>query len=120
MHLAGIDAPELEQRCTRGGISWRCGMHAARALEEFVGRNRVFCRSANSPPERPWTGRCTMRGLDLGAEMIGSGLAVAFPDRSRTYFLQQVEARTTSRGLWGGPFMRPSAWRRLHGIPGDP
>ena len=43
VRLFGVDAPELDQSCERGGRVWACGQAAREALAEIVGRKRLVC-----------------------------------------------------------------------------
>ncbi|MDH3595759.1 MAG: hypothetical protein OEM93_13015, partial [Rhodospirillales bacterium] len=50
VHLAGIDAPELGQRCLIEEKSWRCGLEAALALRKLAAFGAVSCTSENDAP----------------------------------------------------------------------
>jgi endonuclease YncB( thermonuclease family) len=55
---------------------------------------------------------CTAAGIDLNAEMVRRGAAVAYIDRR--YLAQEQEARAARRGIWAGTFERPEDWRRAN------
>ena len=54
------------------------------------------------------------RGIDLGAELVRQGWAVATGD---TYRVEEAEAEAKRRGLWQGGFVQPADWRRAHERP---
>lgn len=109
IRLKGIDAPEMEQSCTRSGRSYRCGDAARRALIDIVSGENVQCRSSGRDRYRRILARCTVKGADIGARMVEEGWAVSY---GRDYDLQELHARSRAAGLWAGEFERPQDWRR--------
>ena len=67
-------------------------------------------------------------GLDVGAEMVDRGLAVAYRRYSLKYVPNEEQAKAAKRGLWAGTFEMPREYRaRTFGggnaqgvIPNDP
>lgn len=43
IHLHGIDAPELNQACSREGQSWACGREASARLAQLVSGENLSC-----------------------------------------------------------------------------
>lgn len=79
VRLFGIDAPESGQPCeTAQGERWRCGRDAAIALADLIGRAPIQC----DPQDIDRYGRvvavCYQGNLDIGAEMVRAGWAVAY------------------------------------------
>jgi endonuclease YncB( thermonuclease family) len=113
IRLSGIDAPEFTQTCLRAGRSWNCGTEAADALRTMIAGREIVCR----PRDRDRYGRtvavCLAGGLDLGAAMVKSGLAIAYG----AYAADEREARDARRGIWSSTFERPAAWRARHPRP---
>jgi hypothetical protein len=54
---------------------------------------------------------------NLNAEMVRSGLALAFRTYSLGYVEQETEAKLAKRGLWSGQFDPPWVWRASQGQP---
>lgn len=110
IRLAGIDAPELNQTCGEATDPWPCGADAADRLAALVGRD-VSCQ----PQDRDRWGRvvavCRTGDVDLGAEMVRDGLALA----TGRYGTIAADARAAGRGIWAGPFVAPAQWRKLTG-----
>lgn len=112
IRLFGIDAPEGRQTCGREGSSWRCGAAAARKLEELVGTHLIVCTQKDIDSYGRTVAVCTNGTVDLGAEMVVAGLALAYRQYSDDYVGQETEARSARRGVWAGDFTPPWDWRR--------
>ena len=117
VHLAGIDAPELGQRCMIEKKGWRCGLEAALALRKLAAFGAVICTSENEAPVV--TGTCQIDGKDLGEVMVGQGYAVALPGAVPGYQSTQDAARDAKLGLWRGAFIPPGDWRQGARLPGE-
>ena len=111
IRLKGVDAPEMEQRCTRSGRSYACGETARRELIELVSGETVRCRASGRDRYKRVLARCTVNGSDIGAHMVERGWAVSY---GRDYDAEEGRAQRRSAGLWEGDFERPQAWRRQH------
>ncbi|ANY77536.1 hypothetical protein BB934_04260 [Microvirga ossetica] len=111
IRIKGIDAPEMEQRCSRAGRSYACGDTARRALIDLVSGETVRCRAAGRDRYQRILARCTVNGRDIGARMVEDGWAVSY---GRDYDPEETRARSRSVGLWQGAFERPQDWRREH------
>lgn len=113
IRLTGMDAVEYRQDCTRDGQnSWPCGREARSALERLAGRGPLHCQLGAKDRHGRTLGACRTRplpdGIDLGAEMVRQGWAVATGD---SYMVEELEAQAKRRGIWQGPFVRPAEWR---------
>ena len=110
IRLKGIDAPELEQRCQRGGKPYSCGEMARDALLSLVLRNQVRCRSAGRDKYKRVLAKCFVGDVDLGSRMVAFGWALGYGD----YAPQERAAMAQRAGFWAGSFDTPRDWRRLH------
>lgn len=112
VRLYGLDAPELEQSCERGGRRWACGAEAMRALRSIVEGRQLECRGQG---ER-WRGRefvqCFLGATDVGQRLVRDGWAVADRRRSTRYVGDETLARSNRLGIWSGSFVEPDRWRR--------
>lgn len=104
--LIGIDAPELQQRCSRGTVDYPCGLEAAEHLRVLI-EGQLDCRTEGSDRYRRALVRCRSDGIDVNSAMVRSGHAIAYGD----YQLAEAEARAKGVGLWAGQFVRPADWR---------
>jgi len=113
--LWGIDAPEQKQTCQMNGAKWGCHDVAKRRLQLLAGRGEVTCHLVGAPdPFGRRFGVCESGGQDLNAEMVKSGLALAFEEESTDYDGQMAEAIGAGVGLWqvGVNFEEPWIFRR--------
>ena len=113
--LWGVDAPERPQKCQLNGSYWGCYDAAKRQLQLLAGRGEVVCSLRGEPdPFGRRYGVCSSGGEDLNAEMVTSGLALAFDEQADDYMLHMVEAITEGVGLWqaGVIFEEPWNFRR--------
>lgn len=110
IRLEGIDAPELDQHCTRRGSAYPCGQEAKAALQHLIGDAEVTCRGGQRDRYDRLLARCTARDIDINHAMVEAGWAVAYG----AYGEAQSRARRAGRGLWAGEFEQPQDWRRAH------
>jgi endonuclease YncB( thermonuclease family) len=112
IRLIGVDAPEGRQSCERGGVTWACGADAAAALRDMLRGRRVGCAQNGRDQYNRVLAHCWAEGQDIGAWMVGEGLAVAYTRYSTRYVAQERAARRERHGLWAGSFENPEEWRR--------
>jgi endonuclease YncB( thermonuclease family) len=105
--LWGIDAPELRQKCPDG---FPAGLMATAKLFEMI-RRPVVCEDRGKDRYARTIGLCRGDGLDLSAEMVRQGWALAFVRYSRDYVDQEREAREAKRGLHEHDCIPPWEWR---------
>lgn len=130
VRLAGLDAPEWDQRCMdESGKSFLCGRVAAERVVGLLAGQATGCASSrahgfclvSSVPvrcevvelDRRWgrpVGRCRVGGVDIGRELVRLGLARAA--YGREYLLLEWRARAQRLGLWNGRFDDPAGVRR--------
>nr|WP_281432996.1 thermonuclease family protein [Microvirga terrestris] len=111
IRLKGIDAPEMEQRCSKDGRSYACGVSARRALIDLVSGETVRCRAIGRDRYQRILARCTVHGIDIGTQMVENGWALSY---GRDYDTEEARAHERGLGLWEGEFERPQDWRREH------
>lgn len=121
IRLTGIDAAEYRQDCGRGDASrWPCGREARTMLEKLAGRGPLQCEVAAKDRYGRTLAACRTRplpdGIDLGAEMVRLGGAIATSD---AYMVEEAEAQAQRSGIWQGDFVRPADWRATHERPTD-
>jgi endonuclease YncB( thermonuclease family) len=112
IRLLGLDAPELQQTCTdASGADWGCGRKARSFVVGLVANRAVTCTSPRRDAYGRALAKCSAGQGDLGAQIIGAGWAVADFD----YGAEALRAQSGKLGIWSGPFVQPSEWRRTHG-----
>lgn len=110
LRLDAVDAPET---CQPGGTTARDAMIAL-AL-----RKPVLVQSLGHDSYGRDIGRLSVDGVDLGAEMVRSGMAWAYRFRTGRgpYAALQRQAQNENRGLFAGREepMSPALFRKFHG-----
>lgn len=110
IRLRGIDAPEYTQSCKRDGADYPCGKLSRQALAKLIGGRAVSCSGWQRDRYDRLLGDCKVGDLDLNAEQVKAGWAVAYGD----YELEEAAARVKRAGIWAGSFEEPRDWRRTH------
>jgi endonuclease YncB( thermonuclease family) len=111
IRLFGIDAPEYNQTCTRGGAQWGCGAEAADRLSRLVTGQQVFCMALGQDDYERTLARCTVGSVDVNRTMVETGFAVAFRKYSTDYVAAEDRAKAAKLGLWSGTFEMPHQYR---------
>jgi len=116
IRFSGIDAPEKNYRgqtqfCRGPKGVWACGKKASSKLKQLINGQEVQCTNEGTDKYGRTLSICYANGLDLQAEMVRSGMAVAYLRYSNRYENEMVEAMTAQVGIWGGPFVEPEQWR---------
>jgi endonuclease YncB( thermonuclease family) len=112
IRLYGIDAPEYRQNCfDKSRIEYACGKQAATTLRALVKGQQVTCSSIDTDRYGRAVSVCKINTLDLNAEMVKQGWAVAYSKHSLNYVGLEAEARRAKRGIWAGTFEEPEHYR---------
>lgn len=111
VRLFGIDAPEHDQTCDRGGQVWACGQAATEALAEVVGRARLSCEVQDRDRYGRAVAICAAGGTDLAEALVERGAAMAYRRYSLRYVAAETRARAGRVGIWGGQMVVPEVYR---------
>ena len=76
IRLLGIDAPERDQICERGGEAWPCGEAATSQLEALLNGGQIRCEQMGRDRYHRVLARCKIGASDLSEELVGGGLAI--------------------------------------------
>ena len=118
IRFTGSDAPESyffgkTQTCLNGdGREWECGNAATQKLKELINNQTVRCTDEGQDRYGRTLGSCYVGDMDLQAEMVKSGMAVAYLRYSDRYEKEQNYAKKVKAGMWAGEFKQPEVWRR--------
>jgi endonuclease YncB( thermonuclease family) len=119
VRLAGIEAPEQDQRCGTGNRRWRCGAAAAEALSRLVNGRIVSCALSGTDGKGRPLASCTAGKLEINAELVRRGHVFAEGGLFARYASLESEARAAKVGLWAaGEVERPSDYRARQKRPG--
>ncbi|MFL6720459.1 MAG: thermonuclease family protein [Sphingomonas sp.] len=113
VRLFGIDAPELDQTCSRNGQNWACGEAAADQLMQLVTGKQVMCTLMGVDEYQRILGRCSVGAVEINKTMVAVGYAVAYRHYSSDYVSSEESAKANRLGLWGGTFQLPSEYRQV-------
>jgi endonuclease YncB( thermonuclease family) len=114
IRLHAVDAPEGRQTCTRESVLWLCGEVAAQQLRELVGRNMIVCTEQDQDNYGRSVAVCRNGSVDLGAEMVRAGLALAYREFGDDYVDEEAEARG-ERWFCSEAEARNAGWRAPRG-----
>jgi len=114
IRLFGIDAPEADQTCQRGGEVWRCGEDAGRMLASLVDGKPIECTQRDRDDYGRMVAVCRVAKTDLAMAMVNAGLAVVPPQFTADYVDGEAAAKARGVGLWGSNFAMPSTYRAAH------
>lgn len=110
LRIEGIDAPET---CQPGGEQ------ARDAMIRLALRKSVLVLDHGQDTYGRQIGRLSIDGVDLGAEMVRSGMAWAYKFRTGRgpYASLQRQAQQQKTGVFGAPetAMSPPIFRKFHG-----
>jgi endonuclease YncB( thermonuclease family) len=109
--LFGVDAPEIQQSCSRGQEDWACGTDAGRQLATLIAGRTVRCETRDTDAYGRIVAVCRAGSMDLAQAMVQTGFALAFRRYSLDYVADEAVARSAGRGLWSSTFTVPSEWR---------
>lgn len=110
MSLWGIEGPLKIQSCFLDNANWDCGRVAHRELEIVLDQGPATCTRMEDNSFRARTilfVRCLVNGVDVSAEMVRRGMAMAYPDQSTDYVAIQAEAEAAKAGLWKAQVFEP-------------
>ena len=111
VRLFGIDAPEFDQQCKRGGQIWACGSAAADKLAAMVTGKDVRCEAVGTDQHERTLARCSVGTTDINRVMVDSGFATAYRHYSADYVSAEESAKVNKRGIWAGSFELPGDYR---------
>ena len=117
VELYGIDAPEPEQRCERGGRPWPCGLEATYAMAALIETHWLTCRRRGTDGAGHMLADCRVggpKGISINQEIVRRGWALAVRPPSENYVAAERVAKAAKVGLWSGTFVTPWEWRRTH------
>ena len=113
--LHAIDAPELHQTCSSAsGADCPCGRDAQKALRALVSGHDLSCRILETDHYGRAIANCLQADLDINAEMVRLGWAIAYRQHGLDYIAAETAAKKARRGIRQGPFETPEDWRAEH------
>ncbi len=112
VRLFGIDAPEGDQPCTDAqGTELACGTFVTTQVRDAYRGKQADCRQTDIDRYGRSVARCVVGGVDVGQNLVASGLAFAFAQYSRDYIAVEKAAIRAGRGIHAYQMIRPSEFR---------
>jgi endonuclease YncB( thermonuclease family) len=97
IQLAGIAAPEFEERCGEGAAAWPCGRMARAALQRFIRGRAIECEIPPGADKLPDPATCAVGGENVSEWLVARGWA----KRSGAPFEDaENKAREAKLGVW--------------------
>jgi endonuclease YncB( thermonuclease family) len=114
IRLKGIDAPETKQTCLdkKDGQIWPCGKVATEMLIALVAKQEIQCTDEGKDRYRRQLSYCYSGGINLNAEMVRQGYAIAYTYYDISFIAEEAYAKSHKNGIWTSDFVSPSDWRR--------
>src|SRR3954471_10871881 len=75
IRLSGIDAPEYNQTCEKGGATYPCGRAAREALVRLAGGGAIDCAGWERDRYDRLLAVCRSGGIDLNRRLVEDGWA---------------------------------------------
>ena len=116
IRLSGIDAPELNQLCSKVFLSfsfisfnkkYSCGK-----LKRLLKNKIILCKVENIDRYKRKLATCYKNKLNINSWLVRNGYALAYIKYSKKYILQEKEAKRDQLGIWQGTFENPWDWRK--------
>ncbi len=110
--LAGVEAPEREQRCQRpGNKRWRCAEAATDALARLTRRRPITCQAKGTDELGRLKAVCYDGTTDIAAALVNGGHVFADSGFMASYAKQEAVAKAAKLGVWSGESERPGDFR---------
>jgi endonuclease YncB( thermonuclease family) len=114
VRLHGIDAPEYNQSCSSPAGEYGCGREALDALRDLLRGRIISCTAIEIDRYGRAVSICRDGTLEINAEMVRLGWAVAYLRHSAAYLRSENQAKAARRGIWQGKFELPENYRQRH------
>ena len=121
IRLSGIDAPELNQLCSKVFLSlsfisfnkkYYCGKISTEKLKRLLKNEIILCKVENIDRYKRKLATCYKNKLNINSWLVRNGYALAYIKYSKKYVLQEKEAKRDQLGIWQGTFENPWDWRK--------
>ena len=112
IRLYGIDAPEIEQICSKNNEKWKCGKSARLKLIEKINQNKVSCEVLDVDKYKRKIAECFINKVSINAYMVLEGWALAYRYYSIKYVREETLAKKNLKGIWNSEFKVPWEYRK--------
>ena len=112
IRLYGIDAPEINQRCTIKKKKWKCGIESYLALKSIILNNKIQCEIIDVDQYKRLIGKCFVNKVYINQYMVINGWAIAYRYYSLDFINDEEIAKNNKAGIWKGKFQEPYLFRK--------
>ena len=123
IRLHAIDAPEINQTCSKDKFIWNCGIESKNFLKKIIDEDKIMCKSNGVDKYKRYIGICykwennflwrkSNEVIDLNREMVLKGWAIAYRYYSLDYIKEEEIAKNNRDGIWIGKFEEPYLFRK--------
>ena len=111
IRLFGIDSPEHDQFCKdKNKKEYACGLAAKNYLQKIV-TSKTTCQKKGIDKYNRILAVCYNEKININAQMVKQGWAVAYTRYSDNYTNKQNFAKKNKLGMWQGKFETPENFR---------
>ena len=112
IRLHAVDAPETDQMCeTKQGVDWACGGWITQVVKDRYTGVVARCEALDTDRYGRTVARCTALGEDVGAWLVGAGMAFAYVKYGADYVGIERAAAARDRGLHAVRLQSPAQHR---------
>jgi endonuclease YncB( thermonuclease family) len=80
IRLRGIDAPEFNQTCMKGGKTYPCGRESRQALQRLVAAGKLVCEGWERDKYDRFLATCKAGDINLNRRQVETGWAISYGD----------------------------------------
>ena len=81
-------------------------------MKNSISDHNIYCISDSKDRYNRYIGICYKNDIDLNAQMVINGWAIAYRYYSLDYVKEEEEAKLNKVGIWSGEFEEPYLFRK--------
>ena len=112
IRFAGIDTPELKQKCIKNDQIFFCGVLAKKLLLEKIDNKTPECIREGKDIYKRTLAECFINGESLSVFLVRNGYAFAYRKYSNKFIKEEEFAKKNKNGLWSMKFEYPWDFRK--------
>jgi endonuclease YncB( thermonuclease family) len=113
IRLAGVDAPEISQKCKIRGHIENCGEIVKLRLVQATSNEDITCYGHGKDYFGRVLAECYVNDININKWLLREGLAVYYYNKDfRSYKILETLAKQERNGLWDSEFQNPKEYRR--------
>lgn len=113
IRLAGVDAPEISQKCKSHGHIENCGEIVKLRLVQVTANEDTICYSHGKDFYGRILAECYVNDININKWLLREGLAVYYYNKDfKSYKILETLAKQEKIGLWDSEFQNPKDYRK--------